>query len=45
MSPENSEAGQLQRALASGRFVITAEVTPPVSCNKDDLLAKYRINP
>jgi methylenetetrahydrofolate reductase (NADPH) len=35
-----SDGGQLQRALASGRFVITAEVTPPVSCNRDDLLAK-----
>src|SRR4051794_28162165 len=40
MSPQSSDGGQLQRALASGRFVITAEVTPPVSCNQDDLLAK-----
>src|SRR3954453_2142752 len=40
MTPASSGSGQLQRALASGRFVITAEVTPPVSCNKDDLLAK-----
>jgi methylenetetrahydrofolate reductase (NADPH) len=40
MSPQSSDGGQLQRALASGRFVITAEVTPPVSCNRDDLLAK-----
>jgi methylenetetrahydrofolate reductase (NADPH) len=40
MTPLSSDAGQLQRALASGRFVITAEVTPPVSCNRDDLLAK-----
>jgi methylenetetrahydrofolate reductase (NADPH) len=40
MSPHSSDSGQLQRALASGRFVITAEVTPPVSCNRDDLLAK-----
>jgi methylenetetrahydrofolate reductase (NADPH) len=40
MSPQSSDDGQLQRALASGRFVITAEVTPPVSCNRDDLLAK-----
>src|SRR5258706_10199246 len=40
MSPQSSDGGQLQRALASGRFVITAEVTPPVSCNREDLLAK-----
>src|SRR5882672_10927458 len=40
MSPQSSAGGQLQRALASGRFVITAEVTPPVSCNAEDLLAK-----
>jgi len=26
--------------LAAGRFVITAEVMPPVSCNPDDLTAK-----
>jgi methylenetetrahydrofolate reductase (NADPH) len=40
MSPAKSDGSQLQRALASGRFAITAEVTPPVSCNRDDLLAK-----
>ena len=40
MSPAKSDGSQLQRALASGRFVITAEVTPPVSCDRDDLLAK-----
>src|SRR3954454_4756275 len=34
------DSGQLEQAIASGRFVITAEVTPPVSCNQDDLLAK-----
>jgi methylenetetrahydrofolate reductase (NADPH) len=32
--------GQLEQAIVSGRFVITAEVTPPVSCDPDDLLAK-----
>jgi methylenetetrahydrofolate reductase (NADPH) len=26
--------------LAAGRFVITAEVMPPLSCNPDDLIAK-----
>ena len=30
----------MQQALASRRFVITAEVTPPVSCTRDDLIAK-----
>jgi methylenetetrahydrofolate reductase (NADPH) len=40
MSPAKSDGSQLQRALASGRFAITAEVTPPVSCDRNDLLAK-----
>ena len=40
MPPVKPASGQLEKALASGRFVITAEVTPPVSCNPDDLLAK-----
>jgi len=35
-----SDAGQLAGALSSGRFVITAEVTPPVSADRADLLAK-----
>ncbi len=30
----------LKRALAQGRFVITTEVTPPVSLRRNDLLAK-----
>src|SRR5512139_1707286 len=30
----------LQDKLAAGRFVITAEVTPPVSADRKDLLAK-----
>jgi methylenetetrahydrofolate reductase (NADPH) len=33
-------AGEFEKALASGRFVITAEITPPVSCNPEDLLDK-----
>jgi methylenetetrahydrofolate reductase (NADPH) len=33
-------ASRLEEALRSGRFVITAEVTPPVSCDADDLLRK-----
>lgn len=32
--------GALQDKLRAGRFVITAEVTPPVSVDRDDLLAK-----
>jgi methylenetetrahydrofolate reductase (NADPH) len=31
---------RLQEALASGRFVLTAEITPPTSCDSADLLAK-----
>jgi methylenetetrahydrofolate reductase (NADPH) len=30
----------LEERLRSGRFVITAEITPPVSCSRDDLVAK-----
>lgn len=30
----------LQDSLKSGKFVITAEITPPVSCDAQDLLAK-----
>src|SRR5437762_12056370 len=40
MSAASPGGSQLQRAIASGRFVITAEITPPVSCNRDDVLAK-----
>src|SRR5881394_1607128 len=38
--PAKRNSGELEKAIASGRFVITAEVTPPVSCNPDDLLAR-----
>src|SRR5205807_1499163 len=38
--PAKPDSGQLEQAIASGRFVITAEITPPVSCNRDDLLAR-----
>ena len=34
------DPGQLERALKSGRFALTAEVTPPVSCERADLLAR-----
>jgi methylenetetrahydrofolate reductase (NADPH) len=39
MTP-TKDAGQLERALKSGRFVMTAEVTPPVSCDRAELLAR-----
>jgi methylenetetrahydrofolate reductase (NADPH) len=32
--------GTLQEKLKGGRFVITAEITPPVSCDAADLIAK-----
>jgi methylenetetrahydrofolate reductase (NADPH) len=38
--PVKPDSGQLETAIASGRFVITAEVTPPVSSSRDELLAK-----
>src|SRR5579883_2018636 len=42
MSPQPlSPAGSsLAQRLAAGRFVITAEVVPPVSCNPEDLTAR-----
>jgi methylenetetrahydrofolate reductase (NADPH) len=40
MPPVKGNSGQLEKALASGRFVMTAEVTPPVSCRAADLLDK-----
>src|SRR2546421_2215425 len=40
MPATKPDPGQLEKAIASGRFVITAEITPPVSCNRDELLAK-----
>jgi methylenetetrahydrofolate reductase (NADPH) len=33
-------ATTLQQRLAAGRFVLTAEVVPPISCDPQDLLAK-----
>ena len=33
-------ASRLEEPLRSRRFVITAEIAPPVSCDADDLLAK-----
>ncbi|MET0633006.1 MAG: hypothetical protein ABWY92_19270, partial [Xanthobacteraceae bacterium] len=33
-------AARLAELLRAGRFVMTAEVTPPVSCDRDDLMRK-----
>jgi methylenetetrahydrofolate reductase (NADPH) len=38
--PPSPPGETLAQRLAAGRFVITAEVVPPVSCNPADLLAK-----
>ncbi|HEY7459620.1 MAG TPA: methylenetetrahydrofolate reductase [Xanthobacteraceae bacterium] len=41
--PVTSEAGisgHFERSLRAGRFVMTAEVTPPVSSDRNELLAK-----
>jgi methylenetetrahydrofolate reductase (NADPH) len=35
-----TSAASLEDTLKSGKFVITAEITPPVSCDKNDLLEK-----
>ena len=40
MPSAKSAGSQLEKALASGRFVMTAEITPPVSCDPQELLAK-----
>jgi methylenetetrahydrofolate reductase (NADPH) len=36
----SDHVARLQDTLKSGRFVLTAEITPPVSCDKNDLLEK-----
>jgi len=38
--PVKPGAGEFEKALASGRFVLTAEVTPPVTCDPQELLTK-----
>ena len=35
-----TSVARLQDTLKSGKFVLTAEITPPVSCDKNDLLEK-----
>lgn len=39
-APKRQPASRLESELRAGRFVLTAEVAPPVSCSPDDLLAK-----
>src|SRR5262245_34137643 len=39
-SPQRQPASRLEQLLRSRQFVITAEITPPVSCDADDLLRK-----
>jgi methylenetetrahydrofolate reductase (NADPH) len=34
--------GHLRERLEAGQFVVTAEIVPPVSCDRNDLLAKVR---
>jgi methylenetetrahydrofolate reductase (NADPH) len=38
--PLSPPGGSLVQRLVAGRFVMTAEVVPPVSCNPDDLTAR-----
>jgi methylenetetrahydrofolate reductase (NADPH) len=38
--PQDTSLSQFEHALKSGRFALTAEVTPPVSCDRADLLAR-----
>jgi len=37
-----SPGGHFSQALRSGKFVITAEISPPLSCVRSDLVAKIR---
>src|SRR5215475_9033296 len=39
-SPQRQPASRLEELLRARQFVITAEITPPVSCDADDLLRK-----
>src|SRR5262249_58664916 len=39
-SPQRQPASRLKALLRARQFVITAEITPPVSCDADDLLRK-----
>jgi methylenetetrahydrofolate reductase (NADPH) len=39
---KSARSNQFRECLASGRFAVTAEVVPPVSCDRAALLAKVR---
>jgi len=39
---ERRASGAFERACRSGRFLVTAEITPPDSANAEDLLARAR---
>ena len=40
MTASSAESSQLSERLRAGHFVMTAEVTPPVSCDAGDLIKK-----
>ncbi|MDT3684298.1 MAG: methylenetetrahydrofolate reductase [Pseudorhodoplanes sp.] len=40
LSQQAADTHRLHETLKSKRFVVTAEITPPVSCDRNDLLAK-----
>jgi len=42
MNPAPRSPSRLQQLLQARQFVITAEITPPVSCDADDFLRKAR---
>lgn len=41
--PGHSSAGRLERALRSGRFVVTAELNPPDSANPEDVYERAKV--
>ncbi len=40
--PPMNQTGTLQRDLEAGRFVLTAEIVPPLSAAREDLIARAR---
>ncbi len=41
--PGHSSSGRLERALRSGRFVVTAELNPPDSANPEDVYERAKV--
>src|SRR5262245_56093290 len=39
-APPGEKTSQLEQRLRAGRFAITAEITPPLSCERGDVAAK-----